>query len=51
MRGSKAKQRSVKILKSPFAEKALKAMRQAQQAAARENARYGLPLIVEKTRN
>jgi hypothetical protein len=29
---------------------ALKAMRRAQRTAARESARYGLPLIVQKTR-
>ena len=32
---------------SDFAEMALKAMQRAQRAAARENARYGLPLIVQ----
>ncbi len=47
MSKSKAKKRSVKSLKSPFAAKALKAMRQAQRTAAREDARYGLPLLVE----
>ena len=30
-----------------FADVALKAMKQAQRVAARENARYGLPLIVQ----
>ena len=34
---------------TPFAAKAQRAMRKAQQTAARENARYGLPLIVQAT--
>ena len=39
-----------KLPKSEFAEMALKALKRAQRTAARENARYGLPLIVQKTR-
>jgi hypothetical protein len=35
---------------SSFAVTAQRAMRKAQQAAARENARYGLPLIVQTAR-
>jgi hypothetical protein len=31
---------------SPFAKAALKAMRQARREAERENARYGLPIVV-----
>ena len=38
-----------KLPKSDLAVRALKAMKQAQRVAARENARHGLPLIVEKT--
>ncbi len=34
---------------SPFATKAQRAIRKAQQAAARENARFGLPMIVQTT--
>jgi hypothetical protein len=33
---------------SPFAAKALRAIRKAQRTAARENARYGLPLIIQE---
>lgn len=36
-----------KTAKSDFARKAQKAMLQAQRTAARENARFGLPLIVQ----
>ena len=50
MAASKSKSRLPQPPKSTFAEKALKAMRQAQRTAARENARYGLPLIVERAR-
>jgi hypothetical protein len=32
---------------SPFVAQAKRAMRKAQQTAARENARFGLPLIVQ----
>jgi hypothetical protein len=35
-------------LLSPFAKAALKAMRQARREAERENARWGLPMIVWK---
>lgn len=35
---------------TPFAALALRAMRRAQREAARENARFGMPLIVEKPR-
>jgi hypothetical protein len=41
---------AVKSTKSPFQEKADKAMRRAQQTAARENARFGLPLITQGER-
>ena len=34
-------------VQSPFAVKAQRAIRKAQQTAARENARFGLPLIVQ----
>ena len=34
---------------SPFAAKAQRAIRKAQQTAARENARFGLPMIVQVT--
>ena len=51
MKASKSKlPRPPKLPESDFAEMALKAMKRAQRVAARENARYGLPLIVEKTR-
>jgi hypothetical protein len=36
-----------RLPKSEFATLALRAMRRAQKAAAKENARYGLPLIVQ----
>jgi hypothetical protein len=36
-----------RLARSPFAEMAQRAMRKAQKAAARENARWGLPMIVE----
>ena len=42
--------RQPKLPKSDLAARALKAMKRAQRTAARENARYGLPLIVEKAR-
>ena len=42
--------RQSKLPKSDLAVRALKSMKRAQRTAARENARYGLPLIVEKTR-
>lgn len=32
---------------SPFVAKAQRAIRKAQQTAARENARFGLPMIVQ----
>lgn len=38
-----------RLAKSSFASKAVRAMIKAQQGVAEENARYGLPLIVEKT--
>ena len=51
MSASKTKQpHPPKPSESDFAERALKAMKRAQRTAARENARYGLPLIVQKTR-
>jgi hypothetical protein len=50
MNKSKNKPRLRKPRKSAFAEMALKAMRQAQRTAARENARFGLPLILQATR-
>jgi hypothetical protein len=34
---------------APFAATAQRAMRKAQRVAAQENARYGLPLIVQGT--
>ena len=36
--------------RSEFADAVEEAMKRAQRAAARENARYGLPLILEKSR-
>ena len=39
--------RPPKLPESDFAEMALMAMKRAQRTAARENARYGLPLIVQ----
>jgi DNA mismatch endonuclease (patch repair protein) len=45
----KAGARTKRLPKSEFAEMALKAMRRAQRTAARENARYGMPLIVRKS--
>ena len=50
MSASKRKPRRPELPDSPFFKLAVKAMRQAQRTAARENARYGLPLIVERTR-
>jgi hypothetical protein len=35
---------------SPFVVKARRAIRQAQRSAARENARFGLPMIVQAPR-
>jgi hypothetical protein len=42
-----AESRSVQ---SPFVAQAKRAIRKAQQTAARENARFGLPMIVQKAR-
>jgi hypothetical protein len=39
-----------RIAESAFVAKAQRAIRKAQQTAARENARYGLPLIVQGAR-
>jgi hypothetical protein len=53
MRKSKNKSKPAvksRLPKSAFVETAQRAMRKAQQAAARENARYGLPLIVQTAR-
>lgn len=36
----------VRSVPSPFMAKAQRAIRKAQQTAARENARFGLPMIV-----
>ena len=50
MSASKSKSPQPKLPDSPFFKMAVKAMRLAQRDAARENARYGLPLIVERAR-
>jgi hypothetical protein len=53
MNASKNKPNSraaAKPAESAFAQRARRAMRKAQRAAARENLRFGLPLIVERTR-
>ncbi len=50
MKPSKNKPPQPKLPKSEFAEMAVKAMRKAQRVAARENARYGLKLIVDDRR-
>ena len=50
MNASKTKSKrsiAIKSAKSPFQEKADKAMRRAQHTAARENARFGLRLIAQ----
>ena len=49
MNKSKSKPCPQKPPRSEFAEMAIKAMRQAQREAARENARYGMALIVRKS--
>jgi hypothetical protein len=36
-----------RVALSPFATQAQRALRKAQQTAARENARFGLPLLAE----
>jgi hypothetical protein len=36
-------------VQTPFVAKAQRAIRQAQRTAARENARFGLPMIVQAT--
>ena len=51
MKGSKSKPESAPADKrpaTPFARKAQKAMQKAQRTAARENARFGLQLIVKE---
>ncbi|MBC8244752.1 MAG: hypothetical protein H8E20_10200 [Verrucomicrobia bacterium] len=47
---SKRKSKKEKNPEPEFADLALKAMIKAQKTAARENARYGLKLIVEESR-
>jgi len=41
---------AAKVTESRFAATARKAIRKAQRTAARENARFGLPLIVQGSR-
>ncbi len=51
MRESKNKpglKRGLERTETPFVRKARRAIRKAQQVAARENARFGLPLIVKQ---
>ena len=48
-KGKSNRDRPVKGTESVFVVKAQKAMRQAQRTAARENLRFGLPLIVQGT--
>ena len=50
MSASKKKPPAPKLPRSDFEIKATKAMRQAQRVAARENARFGFKLILEKSR-
>jgi hypothetical protein len=50
MPASKSKSKPVaksRSAASPFVAKAKRAIRKAQQTAARENARFGLPMIVQ----
>jgi hypothetical protein len=50
MTTSKTKSKPVaktRSAQSPFVTRAQRAIRKAQQTAARENARFGLPMIVE----
>jgi hypothetical protein len=50
MTSSKGKLLNVEAPESAFAEMAFKALLRAQRVAARENARWGMKLIVQETR-
>jgi hypothetical protein len=50
MHPSKNKPRPQKLADSPFARLAKTAMLKAQRSAAKENARFGLPLIIQNSR-